>query len=268
MSTSKFVKQVLVEQGELDHLRQRQIRDYSPEIRSMTLLQEEMLRTMMRPDLDAQQKLDLISGPTMRFNHLKAITNTLSGSSAAQPSAPVAVTKQVEDKKEEKKEVKTEPVAVSLDSATDTIAKSYKKKALDLMEKFSANPQVIARNADGELVVNGQAVPGSDFNKLYKTMFTGNGSATMTGMPELLGAMRQLQVSSAEVVSVPVKKAMSAAPARTLDKHELTLPKEEPDPENEGAKRSKSSKKKLSNKNSQTGQGLPPGTRPRILYVY
>ena len=67
---SKFVKQVLVEEGEYDRLRQRQYRDYSPEIRTMIKLQEQIVQTLMRNDLDPQQKLDLISGPQQRLIYL------------------------------------------------------------------------------------------------------------------------------------------------------------------------------------------------------
>ena len=91
---SKFVKQVLVEEAEYERLRQNHYRNYSPQMRTMDTLKEFMFKTMMRKDLDDQQKIDLISGPQQRFNTLREETNTLNGeSSAGAPAAPMAVPK-------------------------------------------------------------------------------------------------------------------------------------------------------------------------------
>ena len=67
-SQSKFVKQILVEEGEYDRLRQRQFKDYSQEIRTMVKLEQQIVEILARKDLDPQQKLDLISGLQQRFN--------------------------------------------------------------------------------------------------------------------------------------------------------------------------------------------------------
>ena len=60
-SLSKFVKQVLLEEGEYERLRQQQFRQYSPELRVIVKLQEQIVSALMDKNLDAQQKLDLIS---------------------------------------------------------------------------------------------------------------------------------------------------------------------------------------------------------------
>ena len=83
---SKFVKQILVEEGEYDRLRQRQFKDYSPEIRTMLKLEQQIVEILARKDLDPQQKLDLISGLQQRFNQLEE-TNTLNGLTAAKDVA-------------------------------------------------------------------------------------------------------------------------------------------------------------------------------------
>ena len=80
---SKFVKQFLVEEGEYDRLRQRQFKDYSPEIRTMVTLEQQIVEILAQKDLDPQQKLDLISGLQQRFNQLKEETNTLTGLTSA-----------------------------------------------------------------------------------------------------------------------------------------------------------------------------------------
>ena len=86
-SQSKFVKQVLLEEGEYERLRQQQFRQYSPELRVMVKLQYQIVSALMDKNLDAQQKLDLISSMQQRFTKLKEETNTLSGDSAVKNAA-------------------------------------------------------------------------------------------------------------------------------------------------------------------------------------
>ena len=75
----KFVKQVLLEEGEYERLRQQQFRQYSPELRVMVKLQDQRVSALMDKILDAQQKLDLISSMQQRYTKLKEETYTLSG---------------------------------------------------------------------------------------------------------------------------------------------------------------------------------------------
>ena len=42
-SQRKFVKQLLVEENEYERLRQRQFKDYSPEIRTMVKLEQQIV---------------------------------------------------------------------------------------------------------------------------------------------------------------------------------------------------------------------------------
>ena len=81
-SQSKFVKQVLLEEGEYERFRQQQFRQYSLELRVMVKLQDQIVSALMEKNLDAQQKLDLLSSMQQRFTKLKDETNTLSGDSA------------------------------------------------------------------------------------------------------------------------------------------------------------------------------------------
>ena len=84
---SKFVKQIMVEEGEYDRLRQRQFKDYSTEIRTMVKLAQQVFEILARNYLDPQHKLDLISVLQQRFNQLKEETNTLTGLTSAKCAA-------------------------------------------------------------------------------------------------------------------------------------------------------------------------------------
>ena len=70
-SQSKFVKQVLLDKREYERLRQQQFRQYSPELRVMVKLQDQIVNALMDKNLYAQQQLDLISSMQQLFNKLK-----------------------------------------------------------------------------------------------------------------------------------------------------------------------------------------------------
>ena len=77
-SQSMFVKQVLLEEGKYERLRQQQFGQNSPELRVMVKLQDQIVRALMDKNLDAQQKLDFISSMQQRFTKLKEETKSLS----------------------------------------------------------------------------------------------------------------------------------------------------------------------------------------------
>ena len=86
--TSSFSKKVLIKQGELDSLQQRQLRDYSPELQSMARLQNHIRDIMSRRNLFAKEQLNLISGDQIQFYKLKKETGVLSGAQPAQAAPP------------------------------------------------------------------------------------------------------------------------------------------------------------------------------------
>ena len=87
-SQSKFVKQVLLKQEEYERLRQQQFGQYSPELRVMVKLQDKLVSSLINKNLDAQQKVDLISSMKQRFTKITKETNTLSGDCRKQLYGP------------------------------------------------------------------------------------------------------------------------------------------------------------------------------------
>ena len=225
---SKFVKQVLVKKGEYDRLRQRQFRDYSPEVRVMGKLQEEILIKLMDKSLDAQTRLDLVSGLLQRFNKLKEETNTLRGATDAK-SLAVPDGLKVEAVKQTKENTKQAPdndAAVPVKNEHVKIAHSEKMDKL--MNIISFNPNIIRRNDQNELEVNGQAVPSSNFDELYAAILTPKKSQHMVGMTEILSALRQLNVESKDIVFTQIKSAYESGASRfgPLRHNEKALPSE------------------------------------------
>ena len=88
------------------------------------------------------------------------------------------------------------------------------QKVDKLINIIGNNPQIIRRNNANELEVNGHALPGSNFDELYAAILSPKGSEHMAGMTDLLGALRQLNVESKDIVSTRIKAAYESAPSR------------------------------------------------------
>ena len=58
---SSFSKKILIDQAELDRLQQRQIREYSPELQSMTEIGNNISNVLADKSLSAEEKLSLLS---------------------------------------------------------------------------------------------------------------------------------------------------------------------------------------------------------------
>ena len=74
---SRFIKRVLIDQAELDRLRARQLRKYSPEIQTMARLQDQIINILGQVDLTADEKLSMISSSDSRFSKLRGQTQIL-----------------------------------------------------------------------------------------------------------------------------------------------------------------------------------------------
>ena len=72
---SSFSKTILIEQAELDRLYQRQLHDYSPELKEMARLQNSIRNIMARKNLSVEERLNLILALHIRFDKLKRMTS-------------------------------------------------------------------------------------------------------------------------------------------------------------------------------------------------
>ena len=68
MTNSKsYVKKVLVDEAELDRLQQRQLREYYPELASLSRLKSDMDSIIRRSGLSPQEKLTRLAAVQGRF---------------------------------------------------------------------------------------------------------------------------------------------------------------------------------------------------------
>ena len=215
MTAKPFKKSVVVEAMEYDRLRQRQLRDYQPELAKLAQLQDQMYKIINNRKLDEHEKMERLSEAQGQFEKLRSELGVLNGAvrdgggdgaattkvtmggpaaaAGGPPGAPAGV--RAAQKDTEKAEA---------DEVEDLrIPATSHPKAKKLFTAISKNPGVIRANQDGELVVNGDAVPNSNFFELIRTLFTKRRpiGPHMVGMNELFAGMRQLNISPETISS-------------------------------------------------------------------
>ena len=89
MAISKsYVKKVLVDEAELDRLQQRQIREYSLELASLSRLKSNMDSILRRSNLSPQEKLTRLAAAQGRFEKIRKDAGVLSSTAAAAIALP------------------------------------------------------------------------------------------------------------------------------------------------------------------------------------
>ena len=333
-SSSKSFIKVLIDESELERLQQRQLREYSPELSSLSRYQTQMREVMAQSDLSAAEKLSILSGLQGRFDKLKKDVGVLTSiSTPASVAASPPLTQQVEDQdqtqdnEEDEKDEKVtpdRPSAFTPFTPTTAAVRSmgvrpqYERKSRNLLMKIRENANIIDINRNDEISVNGELIPGSNFTALFSNMTARNANLNQPGIGQFLSALRQLGVKSEELSGErlrrmfastsprgPIQPRLAALRQPTLaigqwEQQVADEEEEEDEPEAafETPKRSSLSrtslsriprpalppaaatsskrlpapqqkKKGVSSSGEQSGNGsTPPGTRPKILYVY
>lgn len=187
-------KMVLLEQAEVDRLRQRQIRDYDPNLSAMARAQTQLEAILADHDmLSDEDKLSLIDQLSQKFTKLKKTAGPLDQQS---------------------------PAAAAPDSSISP--KDYNV----LMTLILNNPDIVSSDAKGQMVLNRKSMRGTNLEEIVKGVIKGE---KIKGAEAFLQAIKSLR---------PIKNMFSSPSL-------------------------------ISTLFPQRGKGLtPPGTRPKILYLY
>ena len=89
---------------------------------------------------------------------------------------------------------------------------TVKAKADKLLQTITANPQILSRNAAGELVLYGEPVHGSDFDAIFSAAFTANKVPNMPGTDSFFKGLRSLRVRKSALSSRHFVKAFGETP--------------------------------------------------------
>ena len=109
------------------------------------------------------------------------------------------------DETDNERQSETEEI-MSNDKFTTTLSvqqlgihQQYQHKASKLLFKITEHPDILKRNDVGEMVVFGKAEPGTNLNKLFKSMVGPTRDLNQPGIDKFFKALRRLGVRSNEL---------------------------------------------------------------------
>ena len=307
--TSSLSKTVLIEQAELDRLQQRQLRENSSECQAMVRLLHNMRIITGNKKLTAGGQLHSIVGLQIKFVLRKKETELLSHAISphvareATPPSPPVIPKDLADKvigpeiqlEEEEEQEQYQDLLEVINKSAQASALSpimakvirwnlpglYQQKAHRLLKKITKHQDILTRNENGEAVVYGVTIPGSNFKSPFKSLVSNQQNLNQVGIDEFLRALQSINVKKDEICSEPLKIKYSSVALFSTDQRHSKPTKykdeEEYDDYEEVIRlpthkhRVYKDKKTSSSSLAQRGKGYvhkPPGRKPNILYVY
>ena len=223
---SSFSKYTLIEKGELDRLRQKQVRDHNPTLMTLANLKDKMDDVLVNEQLGSSERVKLFDSLMSSFQTLKQ-------------GAPLVATRgpDVEQIVKEEPKIKTtkeevpadqssvkdivEPTPVKSKSEEDTqilekqvwkginLANRHINSFNELKKYVDGNPGLISKNKKGELVLEGKTIPNSNFDDLVRNLYYSARSQNLTGRPQFLSTLKSISVPLKLIKSKDVQKTYS-----------------------------------------------------------
>ena len=277
MTSEAFDKFHLLKDEEYQRLRQKQVQSYNPELRILTRLDDEIKELLNDTNVPVDAKLNIFNQLQQRIKDVQAITKPVSGVTkvvaptefAGAPTAtPVMATNadgegEVGNEEELPKPVqKIEPLP-QFEPIDESILKEVsiktKKKAAEMLEKIKAQPQVIAKNENNEIILNGHLIKGSNFTDLFKSLYSQSFDSSQQGQIQFLKALNKLDIPLTLVSNTKTRNKLSELRVQSpLTKEPIVNLSTPSTPLSTSHKR----------KAKQNGNGLTPGKMPNIMRVY
>ena len=264
---NKFKTMTLVEEGELERLRQRQIREYNPTLRSLGQTQEQIEKLLGSTDLEDEGKFKILNQLQEKFGYLyNKFKNSSAGAKImATPGDSVAVAAADPNQDNQagdadgadgaQDSMEADPGAMGDQAPFPpvTLPAIYSKK-FELFKKFLADhPNDFTSNSKKELVIDGAPLPNSYAPDLFRSLYLRSTKANLLGHANLITKLHQLNADPDMFSNKKVLNFLSY------------LGKKPP-----AHSSSKAQKGTVFSSKPQKGSGFsfPPGKRPRILHVY
>ena len=100
----------------------------------------------------------------------------------------------------------------------------YQQTTHRLLKKITEQPNILTRNEQGESVVYGDAIPGSNFKSRFKSMVSNQLDLHQVGIDDFLCALRSLSVKKDEISREPLKiKYKNVAAYGAVQRHSTTV---------------------------------------------
>ncbi|KAF0143334.1 MAG: hypothetical protein FD143_3436 [Ignavibacteria bacterium] len=250
--SGKFKTMALVEEAELERLRQRQIKEYSPALKSLTQIQEQIEKLFDEPTLTDEAKSRILSNLQERFGFL--LTKYKTSIAPVLDPAPLQLPLPETEKAQP---ALANNIGEAEQGGNDThkipnqaqakIPSQFSRKFELLREFLEEHREEISTNEKQEIVIDGEPIEYSSFPDLLRCLYVRNPSMNTIGLPQFHLKLHGL----------------AADPQ--MFSHNETLNVFAQLDRNPG-------------KGSQKGMGLghptpkhsngPPGKRPRLLYLY
>ena len=109
----------------------------------------------------------------------------------------------------------------------------YQQKAHRLLKRITENPDILTRNENGEAVIYGAAIPGSNFKSLFKSMVSNKQNLNQVGIDEFIRALRSLGVKNDDISGEPLKIKYSNVASYSIYKRHSTPTKYEDENEDD-----------------------------------
>ena len=294
--SGKFKTLTLVEEGELERLRQRQIKEYEPTLKSLTATQENIQKLFDDPDLDDEGKFKVLTALQERFGYLynkfknssKAIAvpdhapapaatpaaTAPIAATAVAAAAPVAAAAAATAGVTTKTGVSTVQPDSDMDlsgvfsSGSANIPVTYEKKSKVLQDFLNEHKSEICQNSKQDLVIDGVTIPNSSASDLVRSLFVKNQNMNLIGQANLLQKLKQLQVdpnmfSQRDVVSsLTHLKKVKNSPTSSSQSTSKT------ESQSGEGKRKSHHVSRTSSSSSLNNLLIPPGKAPRLLHVF
>ncbi len=245
---SNVRKMHVLNEEEMARMRDQQLREYVPEIRTLSILKSELDDLLHNKQMTDEERLSLVNRAQLRYESLKDQVATQSSSKAATPAAaataPVATTADAAD------QPGAHPDEGVLSGMND---EEMRAQATEIMNFIDENRNVVNYNPKSkQLIINGKMIKSSNLTRILHYMLDQSGQATRpSGYVTFLHTLNAANFPI-DLISNPYAKTIKELPAKTQER--LT------------PFRYTNKKRTKSQNTSLEGHGKVK--RPRILHVY
>ena len=306
--SGKFRALTLIEEGELERLRQRQIKEYEPALKTLATTQENIQRLFDDPDLDDEGKFKVLTALQERFGYLynkfknsgkatavpdhvtapavtpaptapavatagRAVAATTLAAVAPQASAAAAAAAAATGATMKRPDSAGEPdsemgLSGLFSSGAANIPVTYDRKAKVFQDFLSEHKSEICQNSKQELVIDGLAIPNSSASELIRSLFVKNQHMNLIGQANLLQKLKQLNVDPSMFSQ---KEAVASLTHLTKHKNSPSSASQftsKAESQSGWGKRKSHHASRTSSSSSLNNILPPPGKAPRLLHVF
>ena len=249
---------VLMEEAEVERLRQKQLKEFDPTLSAMVRAQAEIDKVLNSNNLTDEDKLRLLHNAQQNFKKLKSTIG---------PITTIDTTPIIES-------------APEAASAEEDVAKSLPKADFISIQKLiNTHPKILKANAKDELVFKNRTIRGTSVSQMLDSLLTGK-NISQPGFAQFLQGLNLIKGSSTHSTvtlkaapprpieaSTPNKLDLSNATSQLPVNSVLNDTKILPLPSPTHAKSIRNIRKSIAMK-GKGNNSAPPGKRPRILLLY